>query len=109
MRQRGASIRVADLDVRATVTERGGPRVGFIVPKYRHNVIERNKLKRRLRELVRTRLLPQWREGDVPRRGVDIVLRAVPSTYGITVAELAARIDRVATGVRHRLACPASE
>lgn len=36
-------------------------RVGFVVPKYGHSSVDRNRLKRRLRELVRTRLLPALR------------------------------------------------
>jgi RNase P protein component len=38
-------------------------RVGFVVPKYGHSSVDRNRLKRRLRELVRTRLLPALRPG----------------------------------------------
>ena len=34
-------------------------RVGLIVPRHRQTAVARNRLKRRLRELTRLRLLPQ--------------------------------------------------
>jgi len=34
------------------------PRVGVVVPKHGRNIVDRNRTKRRLRELVRLRLLP---------------------------------------------------
>jgi len=109
VRQTGALIRVDDLDVRAAMTARGVARVGFVVPKYKHSGVDRNRLKRRLRELVRTRLLPQWRGVDGPARGVDIVVRVLPSAYSISMAELAARIDRVGTGLRLRIGVRSGE
>jgi ribonuclease P protein component len=106
VRQTGTRIRVDDLDVRAAVTERGTPRVGFVVPKYKHSAVDRNRLKRRLRELVRTRVLPEWEGIDAAARGVDIVVRALPSAYRISMAELAARIDRVVPALRRRITAP---
>lgn len=95
MRLTGTRIRVDDLDVRAAMTNRTSLRVGFVVPKYRHSAVDRNRLKRRLRELVRLRLLPAWRRsGDLTQRA-DILIRALPSTYRVTMAELAARIDQL--------------
>ena len=50
------------------------PRVGLIVPKYNRSAVARNRLKRQLREIVRTQvleLLPQ----------VDVVIRARASAY----------------------------
>ena len=49
-------------------------RVGIIVPKYGHNSVERNLVKRRLRELVRLHVLP-----ELPL--IDVVLRATPKAY----------------------------
>jgi ribonuclease P protein component len=48
--------------------------VGFIVPRYRHSAVDRNRLKRRLRELVRIELLPTLGARDV-------VVRATPQAY----------------------------
>jgi ribonuclease P protein component len=51
------------------------------VPKYSHNSVDRNRVKRRLREIVRLEVLPA-----LPN--VDVVVRALPSAYGADVAEL---------------------
>jgi ribonuclease P protein component len=109
VRQAGTAIRLEDLDVRAVLTERGRPRVGFVVPKYKRSSVDRNLLKRRLRELVRTRLLPQLRGAGETRRGVDIVVRALPTAYRISMTELTARIDRAAASLDQRLAAAPME
>lgn len=64
--------------------------MGIIVPRHKHSAVDRNRLKRRLRELVRTRLLP----GAPP---VDVVLRARREAYAATFAMLQADIARAAT------------
>lgn len=96
MRLAGTRIRVDDFDVRLVITDRREPRVGFVVPKYKHSAVDRNRLKRRLRELVRQRLLPQWRERAALGLSADIVVRALPSAYRIGMAELMTRVDRMA-------------
>ena len=53
-------------------------RVGLVVPRYRHTAVDRNRLKRRLRELIRLELLPMLAELPVP---VDLVIRVVPPAY----------------------------
>jgi ribonuclease P protein component len=90
MRQGGVRVagRLPDLDVRAAPSGRPHPRVGLIVPKYKHTSVDRNRLKRRLRELVRTRLLP-----TLPP--IDLVVRAFPSAYSADLAGLADQIGRV--------------
>jgi len=103
VRQRGTRIRLSDLDARALVTARDGPRVGVIVPKYKHNAVDRNRLKRKLRELARLRLLPALRAGATGHAGTlsgervyaDIVLRALPGAYFVTRDALAAQLERV--------------
>jgi ribonuclease P protein component len=67
----------------------GTARVGIIVPRHKHSAVDRNRLKRRLRELVRTRLLP-----SLPP--VHIVVRARAEAYGDDFAALARQIERVA-------------
>lgn len=64
-------------------------RVGFIVPKYGHSSVERNRLKRRLREIMRTHLL-----GTLP--AVDIVVRALPGSYGADYATLLTELRKSA-------------
>jgi ribonuclease P protein component len=72
---------------------RSFPRVGFIVPRHGRTAVERNRLKRRLREIVRTRLLP-----ELPP--VDLVIRTRPSAYAAPAALLADDLRRVARQLR---------
>ena len=67
--------------------------MGFVVPKYDRSAVERNRLKRRLRELTRLRLLH-----ELP--SVDLVIRARREAYGAAFADLAKDIDKVRMGVR---------
>ena len=83
----GKRFRTAHLDVRALASLRAYARVGVVVPLFGHGAVERNRVKRRLREAVRLRLLPAL----LP---VDLVLKATPAAYRATMAELA---DEVAT------------
>jgi ribonuclease P protein component len=67
----------------------GHPRLGLIVPRFRHTVVERNRLKRRLREIARRRILP-----DLPP--IDLVVRSKPDAYGASRVELEALLERCA-------------
>ena len=62
------------MDVRATASLRASVRVGFVVPRYKHSAVDRNRLKRRLRELVRLEWLPV-----LPP--MDVVIRVIPPAY----------------------------
>jgi len=63
------------------------PRIGIIVPRHKHTAVDRNRLKRRLRELARTRLLPALPPGHV-------VIRARPEAYAASFDALARQIER---------------
>jgi ribonuclease P protein component len=65
-------------------------RVGLIVPRFRQSAVLRNRLKRRLRELSRLRLLTS----DVP---ADVVIRIRPGAYQASFAELSEQMHRVIT------------
>jgi ribonuclease P protein component len=58
------------------------PRVGIVVPKHRHKIVDRNRVKRRLRELVRTQLLPNLGR-------TDLLIRAKPEAYDSSFRQLA--------------------
>lgn len=73
-------MRTASLDVRATASLHAFPRVGFVVPRYKHSAVDRNTLKRRLRELVRLHMLDPLQA----RPPLDVVVRAFPSAYDRT-------------------------
>ncbi len=70
-------MRTASLDVRATASLQAFPRVGFVVPRYKHSAVDRNTVKRRLRELVRLHMLDPLQA----RPPLDVVIRAFPSAY----------------------------
>ena len=76
------------LDVAAGILGGPLPRVGIIVPRHRQSAVARNRLKRRLRELVRLRLLPA-----LPP--VAIVLRARAEAYGATFEQLTRQVERL--------------
>jgi ribonuclease P protein component len=77
------------LDIRAIASPLGYPRVGIVVPRYSGSAVDRNRLKRRLRELVRTRLL-----ATIPL--VDVVIRARPEAYAASFSALETDISRAA-------------
>ncbi len=83
----GKRIRTTHFDVRVLASLRAYARVGVVVPKYGHTAVERNLVKRRMREAVRLRLLKA-----LP--GVDLVVRATPAAYRATALALA---DEIAT------------
>lgn len=62
-------------------------RVGLVVPRFKQSAVARNRLKRRLRELTRVRLLP----ADLP---ADVVLRIRPDAYAATFEALASDVAR---------------
>jgi ribonuclease P protein component len=65
--------------------------VGVIVPRHKQTAVARNRLKRRLRELVRLRLLPAL-AGTPP---ADVVVRVFPPAYAADFPRLAADMERV--------------
>jgi ribonuclease P protein component len=68
-------------------------RVGLIVPRFRQSAVARNRVKRRLRELSRTRILPS----DL---ATDVVIRIRPEAYRAAFGQLASDVDRALVQVR---------
>ena len=58
-----------------------------MVPRFKQSAVARNRLKRRLRELSRMRLLPT----DLP---ADLIIRIRPEAYDASFDELAHDLDR---------------
>jgi ribonuclease P protein component len=73
----------------------GPARVGLVVPKHRQTAVARNRVKRRLRELARTRLLPALDALGPATRDAALVLRAAPQAYAATFDALARDVERV--------------
>ena len=88
MLKAGRRLRTEHLEVRTIDSLLLHARAAVVVGKHGHQIVERNKLRRRLRELARQRILPEL-------GGVDIVIRAMASAYGATFDELAKEIDKV--------------
>lgn len=83
-------MRTASLDVRAIASLHAFPRVGFVVPRYKHSAVDRNRVKRRLRELVRLHMLDGLQAHDP----LDVVIRVFPSAYGRDFAALRAELEQ---------------
>ena len=69
------------------------PRVLLVVPKHGHKIVDRNKLKRRIRESARLELLPRCREQAV---ALDIMIRAQPRAYEAEFGQLRDEIKEIA-------------
>jgi ribonuclease P protein component len=81
----GRRARRDHFDIYWSSNEAGFPRLGLIVPKLRHNGVERNRLRRRLKEVWRrdvARQLPAW----------DVVVRARQESYGLTFESMRAEL-----------------
>jgi ribonuclease P protein component len=70
-------------------------RAGFVVPKAVGKAVDRNKVRRRLRELVRERLT-----GLAP--GTAVVVRALPGAADRTYGELATDLDAALNSAQTR-------
>jgi ribonuclease P protein component len=67
----------------------GHPRVAVVVPRFNRTAVARNRVKRRLRELVRRELLPTMAP-------VDMVIRASASSYRATFDALRSAMLEIA-------------
>ena len=65
------------------------------MPKYKHTGVERNLVKRRLRELSRTRLIPA-----IAAAPADVGMRALPAAYLAPFDALARDLERAAGEIR---------
>jgi ribonuclease P protein component len=86
--QEGRRIRTAYLDVRVLASPLPLSRIGIIVPRHHHTAVERNRLKRRLRELARLELLPALRRAT----STDVAIRARREAYEARQAGLASDV-----------------
>ncbi|MFL5637961.1 MAG: ribonuclease P protein component [Gemmatimonadaceae bacterium] len=88
LRRTGKRMQTERLEARAAASLLPHPRVGIVVPKHRRKIVERNLVKRRLRELVRIDLLPV-----LP--SVDLLIRAKADAYGSSFEQLAGDVDTI--------------
>ncbi len=76
----GSRKKTPSLDVFFLSSSADRSRWGIIVPKHRHSIVERNRVKRRLREIGRTRVLPRLAEQGLV---LDVLVRARREAYGV--------------------------
>lgn len=89
--RRGKRRKTRHLDAFVSPSPAAFPRLGVVVPKHKRTIVQRNRVKRRLREIGRTEVLPRLRNSGA---ALDVLLRARPEAYGAEFAEL--RDDLVA-------------
>lgn len=90
--RRGKRRRTAHLDVFSAPSPVSRCRWGVVVPKHRHTIVERNRLKRRLREIGRTRVVPSLEGAGL---ALDVMVRARAEAYGASFSQLRDELDRV--------------
>ena len=86
VQRRGRRRRSPRLDIFWCGNELGHPRFGVVVPRHGQTAVARNRLRRRLREILRGRVLPTLSP-------LDLVVRTRASAYRARFHELAADID----------------
>ena len=65
------------------------------MPRFKHSAVDRNRLKRRLREIIRTSLLPALAADPV-----DFVVRVLPAAYEASFETLRAQLARTVGAMR---------
>lgn len=88
MKRAGRRLRTEHLEVRTVASLLSHVRLAVIVGKHRHTIVERNRLRRRLRELARIRLIPFHSK-------VDVVIRSLPTAYDASFSVLTDEIDEI--------------
>ncbi|NIP92749.1 MAG: ribonuclease P protein component [Akkermansiaceae bacterium] len=97
--RRGKRKRTSHLDVFFRASPVSRPRLGFVVPRHRRGIVDRNRLKRRLREVGRTEVLPRL---HTERANVDVLIRARREAYQARFSELKRQIVQVTESICSR-------
>ncbi|PYP17570.1 MAG: ribonuclease P protein component [Gemmatimonadetes bacterium] len=88
----GRRLRTPHLDVAWRPNRAGHPRTGVVVPRFQFTAVARNRLRRRVREILR-------RDALASLPAVDLVVRAKRIAYAASFADLRAEL----TGVVRRI------
>jgi len=83
--RRGKRSKTRHLDAFVSPSPVAFARLGVVVPKHKHEIVERNRVKRRLRELGRTVVLPALGNSGL---ALDVMIRARPEAYAADFAAL---------------------
>jgi ribonuclease P protein component len=98
----GTKVRAKLVDVRCLEASAGRVRVAVVVAKLGFSAVKRNRLKRRLRELVRLRMLPVLTP-------MDLLVRARREAYDATFEMLTDDIDVAARKLQTSAPAPRSD
>ncbi len=93
--RRGERERTPFMDVFSAASPSSFPRFGVVVPKYGRRIVDRNRLKRRLRELGRREVLPRLRRAE---RAMDVLVRTRPDAYEVGYERLREELVRWVEG-----------
>lgn len=93
--RKGSRRRCGPLEVYRRDSPTESVRAGIVVPRYGHTIVQRNRLKRRLREFVRTEWLA---EAQNERPAPEILVRARPAAYHAEAGELREAFGRCLGG-----------
>ncbi len=85
----GKKIRTLRLDLAWRANQAGHPRLGIVVPRFQQTAVARNRLRRRLREVLRRGPL-------LALPPVDLVVRAKRTAYAASFAVLRAELTEAA-------------
>ena len=77
----GRRVRLRHLDIAWRPNTKGHARIGIVVPRFERTAVDRNRLRRRVREILRRDLLSR-----LP--SVDLVIRAKRAAYAARFAVL---------------------
>lgn len=88
----GRRVRTRHFDAYFRESPVGRPRVGLVVPRYQFRLVDRNRVKRRLREALRLEWLPRCHADGA----LDLLLRVHREAYGASYQALAETVGRLA-------------
>ncbi len=91
--RRGKRRRTGHFDVFVAGSPVLRVRLALVVPKHGHKIVERNRVKRWLREGARVELLPRCRDEGVE---LDVLIRARPNAYEAEYGQLKEEIRELA-------------
>ena len=97
--ERGERKRTKNLDVFYAASPASHSRLGLIVPKHGHRIVDRNLVKRRLREIGRRMALPRFEQAGL---SLDVLFRARRSAYAADFGALEGEVTTVVEGLCSR-------
>ena len=89
--RRGRRKNTGEFDIFSAPSSSPHARIGFVVPKHRRLVVERNRLKRRMREVGRLVILPALAKNE---KSIDVLIRARRGAYDLGFKDIRNQLER---------------